>query len=651
MHLSMFGLRQKLLLGFGGLLALLLAVDALGIFVSMSHRGRMDQFLNENWRSVEYGQRMVDSVDRIDDLVRHGRLPAEALSAQTAIAVFDQKLDAENHNITLNNEQQVADDLTLHWTGTDENGRHDADAYRPALQRLLNPASTDADRAAAVVSLQKQSPLIKAGAQKIINLNLANFGPVTQSIKVAADHATRLMLLLGVAGALLAVLFVLFMSRSILRPVQMLTRSAREIEQGNLDLVVQVNSHDELRQLAEAFNSMAAKLREFRRTNRAKLIRTQATTQLAINSLPDVVAIIRPDGKVEMANAAAQKLFALRTDAHVSELNTPWLSELFRKTSSTLLPVEPRGYESTVQVLQEGNERFFLPHATPILDEDRALIGVTVVLADVTSLRRLDEMKSGMLSVVSHELKTPLTSIRMGVHLLLEERLGELTANQTEILLAIREDSNRLHQIIENLLDMGRMESGRGVMELKARNLSDIVSDTTIPLEAAFRDRGVNLLVDLSNDLPQVMVDSARIGHVFSNLLGNALKYTPPGGEVRVGAQSINDMVEISVQDTGPGIPAAYISRIFERFFRVPGQRGATGAGLGLAIAKEIVELHGGKLTVQSKEGQGATFKFTLAPSKTPEPSHVVRDEEIQHTGSEVLRSAGSAREKVPASV
>src|SRR5206468_7509480 len=151
-----------------------------------------------------------------------------------------------------------------------------------------------------------------------------------------------------------------------------------------------------------------------------------------------------------------------RPEAHVSELRAEWLVDLYRATSADLRPVEPHGYESAIQVMDEGGgERFFLPHAVPILDDERALLGVTVVLADVTNLRRLDEMKSGMLSVVSHELKTPLTSIRMAVHLLLEERVGSLNAKQAELLVAARDDSDRLNQIIENLLDMGRIESGR----------------------------------------------------------------------------------------------------------------------------------------------------------------------------------------------
>jgi signal transduction histidine kinase len=142
-------------------------------------------------------------------------------------------------------------------------------------------------------------------------------------------------------------------------------------------------------------------------------------------------------------------------------------------------------------------------------------------------------------------------------------------------------------------------------------------------MESAFRDRGVNLIVELSDELPRVMVDPARIGHVFSNLLSNALKYTPPGGDVRVMAEHKGSLIEVSVQDTGSGIPKQHIDRIFERFFRVPGQAGNTGAGLGLAIAKEIVELHGGRLSVSSQEGQGSTFTFTLSPAEETAVTHV----------------------------
>jgi NtrC-family two-component system sensor histidine kinase KinB len=227
-------------------------------------------------------------------------------------------------------------------------------------------------------------------------------------------------------------------------------------------------------------------------------------------------------------------------------------------------------------------------------------------------------MKSGMLSVVSHELKTPLTSIRMGVHLLLEERLGSLTAAQNDILTAVREDSDRLHLIVVNLLDMGRIESGRAMMELKPEPAEKIVADATEQIITAFHDKGVSLTTQLPDGLPSVLVDDTRIGHVFSNLLGNALKFTPPGGQVTISAEARPDgFVQFTIADTGSGISQQFQNRIFERFFRVPGQTGQTGAGLGLAIAREIVEAHGGTVSVESVEGEGSKFSFTLRSADT----------------------------------
>jgi two-component system, NtrC family, sensor histidine kinase KinB len=602
----MFGLRPKLLLGFGGLLTILLIVSGLGIALSIQQRQALNKFLYENWRSVDYGQTMIDSLARLDEIARQPNLNGQQTTARQTIDQFQKSLNDENRNITLPGEQQLADRLSQLWQGG-------ADSYQQEYSQLLAANSSPEQRSAAVAEINRLSPQVKSAAQAIIHLNLANMIPTEGRIKAMSDRTIRLLFLLAAAGVLLAIIFTVVMGRSILQPVQALTRSAHEIEQGNLDLVVQVRSHDELRQLAEAFNSMTAKLREYRRTNRAKLVRTQQTTQLAINSLPDAVAIVSPEGTIEMANTAAQKLFALRPDAQVNDLRIGWLGDLYRRTTKDLQAVEPRGYESAIQVLDErGGERFFLPHAVPILDEDHQLLGVTIVLADVTHLRRLDEIKSSMLSVVSHELKTPLTSIRMGVHLLLEERIGSLTPQQTELMLAVREDSDRLNQIVENLLDMGRIESGRALMDLQPERPERLIAKAVERMSSAFQDRGIDLISDISQDLPAVLADAPRIELVFVNLLNNALRFTPAGGHVRVSAAGDKDAVQFTVEDTGPGIPAQYQDRIFERFFRAPGQSKGSGAGLGLAIAKEILAAHDGSIRVESSEGHGSKFTFTL---------------------------------------
>jgi signal transduction histidine kinase len=200
----------------------------------------------------------------------------------------------------------------------------------------------------------------------------------------------------------------------------------------------------------------------------------------------------------------------------------------------------------------------------------------------------------------------------MAIHLLLEEKIGALTPKQAELLVAAREDSDRLHGILNSLLDISRIESGKARMDFRAVSPHSMVFEALEPFHADFKDRGVRLESEIPDDLPEVRADTARMIHVFANLLTNALRHTQPGGRVIVRAREENEWIQFSVSDTGRGIPAEYLPRIFEKFFRVPDQGEETGAGLGLAIVKEIVEAHGGRVIVESHVGEGSTFTFTL---------------------------------------
>ena len=278
-----------------------------------------------------------------------------------------------------------------------------------------------------------------------------------------------------------------------------------------------------------------------------------------------------------------------------------------------------------MKVKDDSTELYFLPKTFPILDEERHLIGGLVVLADVTDLRQLDEMKSKLLAMVSHELKTPLTSMRMIMHLLAEEKIGPLNAKQRDLMIAAREDSDRLHQIVENLMDMGRIESGKALMEMRPTDSAELVARAVESMRGGFASRQIDLELNVPNGAPAVMADATRIGHVFQNLLSNALKYTAENGRVIVAVEpGTNGWVQFAVTDDGLGIPRQYVSRVFEKFFRVPGQSGDSGTGLGLAIVKDIVEAHGGRIWVESREGRGTTFRFVLprALAAVQEVSH-----------------------------
>jgi signal transduction histidine kinase len=237
----------------------------------------------------------------------------------------------------------------------------------------------------------------------------------------------------------------------------------------------------------------------------------------------------------------------------------------------------------------------------------------------VTKFHLLDQLKSDMISTVSHELKKPLTSLQMVVHLLLEEAVGPLSTKQTELLLAARQDSDRLLGMINDLLDLTRIEQGRVALDQQPADAAELVQDALERYRSAAEDAGITLQTRLEAPLPLVLVDKERIEHVFDNLMTNALRHTERGGTIILRAAADGGTVQFSVADTGEGIPTQFIPRVFDKFFRAPGAKHQGGAGLGLAIVHEIIVSHGGQIGVQSILGKGTTFTFSLPAAPVPQ--------------------------------
>jgi signal transduction histidine kinase len=518
---------------------------------------------------------------------------------------FERQLSTQRKAATLPGEAAATDELARQWN-----------VYVAAYPELRDPQLSESQRQDFYArQLLPQSLAVRSATQKLIDMNLASILSVPVKAQASARWAHWIMRTLTVSGVAIAMLFAALIGRMILRPIRALTDSVHEIERGNLDLSVPVHSRDELGRLATAFNTMAENLRQYRQLAADRLIRTEQTTQLAIDSLPDAVLVITPDRKVELANVAARKLLSVLPGDQVSSNSSGLLPELLKRISDAQHATELSDYESILQVELDGQTRYFLPRTAPIADGSRRPVGATVVLADVTGLRRLDEMKNSLLSLVSHELKTPLTSARMILHLVTDRKIGPLTDKQDDLLRAARDDVDRLYRIVENLLDMSRIESGRALMEIEPIAVDELVTRSIEPLAGTFQD--VKLKVSIAPGLPRVLADPLRIGHVFANLLMNALRYTPPGGRVTVEAASLGDLVQFIVRDTGSGIPKQHVHRVFEKFFRVPGQSGTAGSGLGLAIAKEIVESHHGQIRIDSAPEIGTVIAFTLAACAT----------------------------------
>ncbi len=610
-------LRHRILITLIPLLLLLAAIGSAGIVLLFRLGNSVDAILRENYRSVIAMEGLNEAVERIDSSFQFalsGRRDKAWQQYTRSWEAYADNLDIEKNNITVPGEAELVAQLEL----ATNDYRQKGNAFYGSPTGTPPP-----DTAQQTVAYYKAGGLlegfgrIKAVSGQILHLNQSNM----EQASANARHLAKLSAI-GFAVALaialvLAGFAVLHTMRTILRPVQAVTQAALAISGGNLDQLVPYQSDDELGQLARAFNTMTRHLREFRQSQSARLQRAQRASQATVDSFPDPVIVIDSEGFVEIANPAARRLLGVLTKHHGLPTSSTWQPpEPLRQPLAEALKEQrdysPEGFDHVILLGSDGRERALLPRVLAIRDPQGGTLGAAVLLQDVTRLRLLDQVKNNLVATASHELKTPLTSIRLAVHLLLEETVGPLTPKQTELLLDARENSERLLAMVNNLLDLARLEQGSRQLDLQPIRPESLLRTAADSIRARAADHAIEVVLNLREGLPEVQVDASRFGSALLNLLNNSLTYTDRGGRIILGAQSVGDEVELSVADTGIGIPADSLPHVFEKFFRVPGQSKGTGTGLGLAIVQEIVVAHGGTITCESLPGKGTEFRIRL---------------------------------------
>ncbi|CAN5258440.1 hypothetical protein BH09SUM1_BH09SUM1_24940 [soil metagenome] len=609
-HLS---LRTKLFIGFGGMVAILMAIGGLSLQALNEFGEMFDSVIaqeNTRIKSIYEFRQSVRTLDR--DFLESTYssevwdAPHERLALAKTEAALDKAITGLNPNANGNEEEAAVQTLVDEW-----------EVWVASVGDLIDQQRTVAERQIFYeTDIQEKTQSLVGKINSFAESSHRSLIAGRSGVQGRAVGIRYAMVVLVTSGTALGGIFLFIVGRFILQPISALTESVTRAKNGDLDINVQISTNDELGQLAAGVNEMAARLREFRRIDQEKILRVSRTTQLAVDSLRDAVALFDAKANVEVSNETARRLFGLEAGKTIGEIGKDWLFGLFNRARAEREPIYPRGYETTIQVFEGGRELFFLPNAVPIFDDAGALQGVTIVLADVTLLRRLDELKSSMIATVSHELKTPLTSIRMALYILLERGFGELNDNQVDLLTTANGDCERLFNTLENLLDLSRLQAGARRLDQALTSPAALIEEVAAPLRARFREAEIELAVDIEEGLPEVVVDSRLIGVALGNLLSNALKYCRAGDRVIVSARTgPRNFSEIVVADTGSGIPSEYTEKVFDKFFRMPGSA-KNGAGLGLAIAREIVEAHHGMITCESELGKGATFKISL-PTET----------------------------------
>ena len=594
-------MKKRILLWLCSILVLFLGVGFYAVWLFNQLGGSIEVILRENYQSVLAGQQMKESSERMDSGLSFALAGEEQRGRElfdSNVPIFQESLKKELRNITLPGEGKLAEGI-----------KRSEERYQLLAKTFWGISDLEARRKMYFSQLLPLFTEIKNNAQEVIRINQENMVDADHRARSLSADSTRTMILLLGLGVVLAISLAYGLQRAILKPIQTLTTVSKELGEGKLDQVVPVQSKDELGQLADAFNKLAAKLRAYRQITTDQILQARQMTEITFSAFPDPILALSLDGKINFANSAAGKLLQkLNVEQGLPSAIQEEVGNVLKGAPDNV----PTSFESAVPVRLDDHEAFLLPKVIGMRDESGNLFGAAVVLQDVTRFRLMDEVKTNLVSTVSHELKTPLTSIRMGLHLLLEEKIGPLNTKQLELLLAAREDSERLLRMINDLLDLARLESGQTRQRLEVVSPRTLIDDALPNLRSLLEAQDSRLVVDVAPDLPEVTVDPRQISHVFSNFVSNAARFSKPGEEIVLSVKQIGKTVRFSVLDHGPGIAKEFQSRVFERFFRIPGTEESNGVGLGLAIAKEIVVAHGGNIGLRSVPGEGSEFYFDL---------------------------------------
>ena len=451
-----------------------------------------------------------------------------------------------------------------------------------------------------------------------------NMAEAFRELRQKTVHSYAVMGVGSAMSFLLAFLIATRLSFKIARPIDLLYEATEEVAEGNLDVSSKVESNDELGRLAKGFNHMIERLRYYREINDSRLLRTMDALRTIMDRMPDAVMVVDEEMGISFKNPVAEQMLGHREFENAFPDN---LVATIRAGFGSRNPNIRRQLAEAVLMRLSGEVRYFLVHTFPFeagdlvseetpegtaMGDDRKTLAV--MLQDVTAMQLSDRLKTDLVATVSHELKTPITSARMALYLLLEEQIGVLNEEQKTLATTARDDLERQLAMIDHLLSFTRFESKIKPEPHQSTRIRQLLQECIHSHGPLARSAGVAVAADFAEEDIQIETDPNGLKVVVNNLLGNAIKYSPEMSQVRVGYGWGEDHTElvISVVDNGLGIPVERMGSLFEPYTRGEHDAKVSGTGLGLNIAKNIVEGFDGRIWCESKVGKGSCFYVAL---------------------------------------
>ena len=557
---------------------------ALGVTASLGAVGLVSlgaepaTIVYENSRTIDAMDAMLDGLGDVRAAI-DGDI-VDLVPMRRALAAMEEALALQEQNVTERGETDLTREL------------------RARFERLRGAADDASDDPADAVDAAER---LRVTARAIRDLNRRAMADKSELAKANAEDRARVLAITVTIASLVGVLLAWARGRRLLRPIAVLDLGVRRLAQGDLSARVRVSGSEEIAALGHSFNAMAEQLETYRRSSVGELMAERERLTAIMNSLADAVIVFDADQRVSSTNARG-RAWVDAASRH------PRLRELCDVVRETGEPKHVARLEESLELVTSEGTRYVLAGATPFPSPSGQPSGVTLALRDVTSLRRIDAFKRDLVSSAAHELRTPLTSVQMSVHLCLEGAAGPVTERQTDLLDTARRECERLQSIVDDLLELARLE--RRVVEPKRApfGLDELVTQALTRAEDEAGRRHVALSREPS-PLLTLDADAERLRHVIDNLIANAIRHAH--GRVIVGWRERGDAVRIEVRDDGPGIPLEHREKVFELFHRVPGTEGG-GAGLGLAIVREVVASHGGDVGAEDAPEGGACVWFEI---------------------------------------
>lgn len=569
-------IKTKLNLGVGLLFLMIIILSLVAAFYIFSIKKDTDNILKANYNTLEYSRNMLLSLDEING------------NEEKAIIIFETNIAKQIANITEAGEDKATYNLQKNFD-------------------FLMKNRTDE-------TLKSQ---IRQDIFKIMKLNMNAIKEKSDIAKHTAETANFWIAVTGTLCFLIAFNLLVNLPNNIANPIKELTDSIKEIANKNYSQRVNFMNHNEFGDLAKSFNTMAEKLQEYNNSNLYKLSFEKKRLETLINNMHDPIIGLDNEGLILFANDEALKIIGLKTEEVIGKLATTLAltNDLMKSLIINDLSNEKQK-SLPMKIFADGKESYFEKETVnitikPTGEDQTIVIGDVIILRNITVFKELDFAKTNFIATVSHELKTPISSIKLSLQLLEKAETGTINDDQKQLIESIKDDSQRLLKITGELLELSQLETGNIKLNIEKSNPYEIINYATEAVKVQAEQKQIELVIETEQNLPDIKADSEKTAWVLINFLTNAITYSTENSKIIVKLKNENNQVVFRVIDTGKGIDSRYKTKVFDKYFQVPGSH-KSGTGLGLAISKEFIEAQNGTIGVESELGLGSTFYFKL---------------------------------------